>query len=38
MPTFFTEEGKGIEEGYFGGDAEKQINALTKYIIELGKK
>lgn len=38
MPTFFTEEGKGIEEGYFGGDAEKQIDALTKYIIELGKK
>ncbi len=38
MPTFFTEDGKGIEEGYFGGDAEKQINALTKYIIELGKK
>lgn len=38
MPTFFTEEGKGLEEGYFGGDADKQIDALTKYIIELGKK
>ncbi len=38
MPSFFTEDGKGLEEGYFGGDAEKQINALTKYIIELGNK
>ncbi len=37
MPTFFTEEGRGLEEGYFGGDANKQIDALTKYVIELGK-
>lgn len=36
MPTFFTEDGKGIEAGFFDGDAERQINALTKYVIELG--
>ena len=36
MPSFFTEDGKGIEPAYFGGDATKQIDALTKYVIELG--
>ncbi len=37
MPQFFGEDGKSpIEAGYFGGDGEKQINALTKYIIEMG--
>jgi mono/diheme cytochrome c family protein len=36
MPTFFSEEGKGNELGFFDGDANKQINALTKYVIELG--
>lgn len=38
MPSFFGDNGKEpIETGYFGGDAEKQINGLTKYVIELGK-
>ncbi len=38
MPSFFGEDGKEpIEPSYFGGDAEKQINGLTKYIIELGQ-
>lgn len=38
MPSFFGDNGKEpIEPGYFGGDAEKQINGLTKYVIELGK-
>jgi mono/diheme cytochrome c family protein len=38
MPSFFGDNGtEPIETGYFGGDAEKQINALTKYVIELGK-
>jgi mono/diheme cytochrome c family protein len=39
MPGFFGDNGKEpMETGFFGGDAEKQINALTKYIIELGTK
>ena len=39
MPSFWGDDGKTpIEAGYFGGDAEKQINALTKYVIELGQK
>lgn len=39
MPAFFGEDGKTpIEQGVFGGDAEKQINALTKYVIEFGIK
>jgi mono/diheme cytochrome c family protein len=38
MPSFFGDDGKEpIETGFFGGDAEKQINGLTKYVIELGK-
>jgi cytochrome c2 len=36
MPTFFSEDGKGNELGFFEGDANKQINALAKYVIELG--
>lgn len=37
MPQFFGEDGKSpIETGYFGGDGEKQINALTKLVIEYG--
>lgn len=37
MPSFFGDDGKEpIEPSYFGGDAEKQINGLTKYVIELG--
>jgi mono/diheme cytochrome c family protein len=39
MPSFFGDDGKApIEPGIFGGDAEKQINALTKYVIEFGTK
>ena len=39
MPSFFGDNGKEpIEPGYFGGDAEKQIDALTKYVVELGLK
>lgn len=39
MPNFWGDDGKSpSEEGFFGGDAEKQINALTKYVIELGQK
>ncbi len=38
MPSFFGEDGTTpTEPGVFGGDAKKQINALTKYVIELGK-
>ncbi len=38
MPSFFGDNGKEpIEPGYFGGDADKQIEGLTKYIIELGQ-
>ncbi|MFA6237430.1 MAG: c-type cytochrome [Bacteriovorax sp.] len=37
MPSFFGDDGKTpIEPGVFGGDAEKQINALTKYVLEFG--
>jgi mono/diheme cytochrome c family protein len=40
MPSFFGDDGKTqpIETGYFGGDAEKQLDALTKYVLELGNK
>lgn len=39
MPSFWGDDGKTpIEPGYFGGDADKQIDALTKYVIELGQK
>ncbi|MDD4973089.1 MAG: c-type cytochrome [Bacteriovorax sp.] len=39
MPSFFGDDGKApIEPGIFGGNAEKQINALTKYVIEFGTK
>lgn len=39
MPSFFGDDGKTpIETGVFEGNAEKQINALAKYVIELGKK
>ena len=37
MPQFFGEDGKSpVEPSYFGGSGEKQINALTKLVIELG--
>jgi cytochrome c2 len=37
MPQFFGEDGKApIETGYFEGNGEKQINALTKLVIEYG--
>lgn len=39
MPAFFGDDGKTpIEPGIFEGNAEKQINALTKYVIEFGTK
>lgn len=39
MPAFFGDDGKTpLETAFFGGDAEKQIDALTKYVIELGIK
>ena len=35
MPSFFGDDGKTpIDQEVFGGNAEKQINALTKYVIE----
>ena len=36
MPAFW-EGGESLEQDILGGDAEKQIKALTKYIIELGQ-
>ena len=39
MPSFFGDDGKTpIEQGVFAGDADKQISALTKYVIEFGTK
>lgn len=39
MPNFFGDDGKEpMEPDYFGGDADKQAEALTKYVIELGLK
>jgi mono/diheme cytochrome c family protein len=39
MPSFFGDDGTApIDPSIFGGDASKQINALTKYVIELGSK
>lgn len=39
MPSFFGDDGKTpIEPAIFDGNAEKQINALTKYVIEFGTK
>jgi mono/diheme cytochrome c family protein len=39
MPSFFGDEGKTpIDTAVFGGDADKQITALTKYVIEFGLK
>ncbi len=35
MPNFW-EGGEPLEPDYFGGDTKKQIEALTKYIIEIG--
>jgi mono/diheme cytochrome c family protein/cytochrome c2 len=36
MPSFFGDDGKTpIEPSYFGGDADKQITGLAKYVIEL---
>lgn len=39
MPNFFGDNGQEpIETDFFGGNADKQVDALTKYIIELGEK
>ena len=32
MPAFFNEEGQSALTDYYGGDAEKQINALYEYM------
>ncbi len=36
MPSFW-EDGESTDSEILGGDAEKQINALTKYLIEIGQ-
>ncbi|EQC47023.1 cytochrome C [Bacteriovorax sp. BSW11_IV] len=36
MPSFW-ENGESTDTEVFGGDAEKQINALTKYLLEIGE-
>lgn len=39
MPAFFGDDGKQpIDPSVFNGDGEKQINALTKLVIEFGLK
>ncbi len=39
MPSFFGEDGKTpTDPSVFEGNADKQIAALTKFVIELGKK
>ncbi len=39
MPSFFGDDGKTpVDPSIFGGDAAKQIDALTKYVIEFGLK
>ncbi len=39
MPAFFGDDGKQpIDPSVFGGDADKQITALTKLVIEFGLK
>ncbi|MBT3583383.1 MAG: c-type cytochrome, partial [Halobacteriovoraceae bacterium] len=35
MPNFW-EDGESTDEVIFGGDKEKQIDALTKYLLEIG--
>jgi mono/diheme cytochrome c family protein len=37
MPSFW-EDGESTDTEVFGGDAERQISALTKYVLELGLK
>ena len=37
MPNFW-EDGEATDEDIFGGDVDRQINALTKYILELASK
>ena len=39
MPSFWGDDGKTpVDPSILGGDADKQIAALTKFVIELGKK
>ena len=35
MSNFF-EDGEASEPDYFGGSVEKQVEALTKYVLEIG--
>lgn len=37
MPSFW-EGGESLEEGFLGGDANKQVKALVKYILEIGEE
>ncbi len=37
MPSFW-EGGESLEEGILGGDANKQVKALVKYILEIGEE
>ncbi len=35
MPSFW-ENGESLDQEVFGGDPEKQMNALVKYLLEIG--
>ena len=37
MPNFW-EDGEATDESIFGGDVDRQINALTKYVLEIADK
>lgn len=37
MSNFF-EDGEASEPDFFGGDVDKQVNALTKYLLEIGEE
>jgi hypothetical protein len=36
MSNFF-EDGEASEADYFGGSVEKQVEALTKYVLDIGE-
>ncbi|RLA65282.1 MAG: hypothetical protein DRQ88_03080 [Epsilonproteobacteria bacterium] len=37
MPNFW-EDGEATDDDIFGGDVDRQINALTKYVLEIAQK
>jgi mono/diheme cytochrome c family protein len=37
MPNFW-EDGEATDDSIFGGDVDRQINALTKYVLEIANK